>query len=85
MITNKEQKVIKKVLGKHYSPKVLKELDRLQIFNTKNERFLPENIRKIVAGTWENEAVEIAILNLVKRTISKKKKQEEKRIKMLQS
>ena len=79
MITSKEQIAIKKTLGNHYTKKVLNELARKKIFNAKGNEFAPADIRKIVTGDWENESLEIAILNLVKRTINKQKKDALKR------
>jgi hypothetical protein len=85
MITKKEQISIKKTLGNHYSKKVLIELKRLGIFNTKGEVFLAENIRKIVNRNWEHEEIETAILKLVKRTNVRKKNQAERRKKLISS
>lgn len=85
MITKKEEISIKKTLGKHYTKKVLIELSRLHILNTKNEPYLPEAIRKIVTRKRENEVLETAILKLVKRTNVRKKNLAEKRKKLIVS
>lgn len=83
MIKPIEKQRIIKVLGKHYTKPILNELARKKILNGKNEPFLAENIRKIVAGTWENASIEIAVLQLVKKTENAKKRQDEKRKKLI--
>jgi hypothetical protein len=84
MITQKEKNTIIKTLGKHYTNSILLELEKKQIFNTNGQPYLAANIRKLVAGDWENETLEIEILKLVNSTMKSQQKAAEKRKKLIQ-
>lgn len=84
MITQKEKNKIIKTLGKHYTNAILLVLEKKQIFNSNGDPYLAANIRKLVAGDWENETLEIKILKLVNSTMKAQQKAAEKRKKLIQ-
>lgn len=83
MFNKIETNRIKKILGKHYTTPILKEFARKKILNTKEQPYLAENIRKLVAGEWENELLEHSILKFVKRTEQTQKRNAEARKKLM--
>ena len=79
MLTVPEQKLIKKVLGKQYTGKIIPFLSKKKIVNADGNDFNAESIKKFVGRKRENLTVELAILQLVKITETKQKKLAEKR------
>jgi len=80
MIKPREKARIIKTLGKHYSKKIIAELNKQKIFNADGKEFSSESIRRIVCGLNENIDVEIAVLKFTKKittrqqqTIAKRK------------
>ena len=70
---------VKKVLGSHYSPKIIKHLTKLKIFNAVGEQFSAGSIRKIVSGEQPNADIELKILQLVAREAKKQAAAQRKR------
>ena len=79
MITSKEKSKVHKVLGKHYTGKILKFFAVINIVNSKNEPYTSNDIRRIVNGFLELPEIEYKILQFVKHEEKKQLKQLEKR------
>ncbi|MDL2143554.1 hypothetical protein QQY79_13570 [Flavobacterium tructae] len=73
MISKKEKKLIIEILGRQYTPKVMPYLKKAGIKNERNNDFSVDSIRMITNGFRENERVELAIMQLVNKTIKAKK------------
>ena len=73
MITDKERTLLIETLGKQYSAKVSQHLQKLKIKNAIGKDYTTDSIRIFVNGMRENEKVEIAIMQLVNKTIKAKK------------
>ncbi len=82
MITDKERTLLIETLGKQYSAKVALHLQKLKIKNAIGKDYTTDSIRIFVNGMRENEKVEIAIMQLVNKTIKAKKVMEKKRKKL---
>ncbi len=63
---------IKKVLGNHYSMKIINQLNKLGIFNADGNPYSGGSIRKIVNGNQPNPEIEVEILKIVHRAEKKK-------------
>lgn len=61
---------IKKVLGAHYSSKIIAHLNSVEVFNSKGEPYTSKSIQAIVNATNEREnlTVESHILDLLAKT-----------------
>lgn len=79
MITPQEKKHVIEILGKHYTKKILDELAKKEIVNTKNESYSSIDIRRIVGGFMENQKIEFAIIQLAAKTKRQQEKIAEKR------
>jgi hypothetical protein len=75
-MTTKQIASIKSVLGGHYAPKIIKYLNKKQVFNANGEPFKNDSIQKIVKGTQPNASVERSIIQLVAIEKRKQKKLE---------
>ena len=73
MISDKERKLLIETLGKQYSAKVALHLQKLKIKNAIGKDFTTHSIRIFVNGMRENEKVELAMMQLVNKTIKAKK------------
>lgn len=73
MISKKEKRLLIEILGCQYTPKVMPYLQKLGIKNEKGKSFSVDSIRMIANGFRENEKVELAIMQLVNKTIKAKK------------
>lgn len=82
MITEKERTLLINTLGKQYSAKVAQHLQKLKIKNAIGKDYTTQSIRIFVNGMRENEKVEIAIMQLVNKTIKAKKVMQMKRKKL---
>jgi hypothetical protein len=82
MITDKERTLLIETLGKQYSAKVSQHLQKLKIKNAIGKDYTTHSIRIFVNGIRENEKVEIAIMQLVNKTIKAKKIMQKKRKKL---
>lgn len=82
MISKKEKKLLIEVLGHQYTPKIMPYLEKLGIRNERGKQFSVESIRMIANGFRENEKVELAIMQLVNKTIKAKKAMALKRKKL---
>lgn len=82
MITAKERKLLIQTLGKQYSDKVFLHLQKRKIKNANGEDFSTTSIRIFVNGFRENEKVEMAIMQLVNKTVKAKKAMALKRKKL---
>jgi hypothetical protein len=82
MITEKERTLLIKTLGKQYSAIVEQHLQKLKIKNTIGKDYTKQSIRIFVNGMRENEKVEIAIMQLVNKTIKAQKLMQLKRKKL---
>jgi hypothetical protein len=82
MITEKERTLLIATLGKQYSAKVQLHLQKLKIKNAIGKDYSTQGIRVFVNGMRENEKVEIAIMQLVNKTIKAKKVMQLKRKKL---
>ena len=82
MITEKERTLLINTLGKQYSAQVAKHLQKLKIKNAIGKDYTKQSIRIFVNGRRENEKVEIAIMQLVNKTIKVKKLMQLKRKKL---
>lgn len=65
MLTFLEQKRVIKVLGKHYSGKIIPHLTKKGILNYDNNEFSAVSIRQIVTRDRENLSAELEIMQLV--------------------
>lgn len=83
MISKREYKLMIEVLGVHYTPKVMPYLKKLGLKNEKNKDYSVLSVRQITNGYRENEAIELAILQLVNKTLKAKKAMALKRKKLL--
>ncbi|MBA0884942.1 hypothetical protein [Flavobacterium undicola] len=82
MISKKERKLMLETLGKKYTPKVIPYLRKLGLKNERGKDYSVESIRLITNCFRENEAVEMAIMQLVNKTIKAKKAMALKRKKL---
>lgn len=73
MITKEEKKLINEALGHHYTAKLRPWLKKLKLKNENKKDYSVSSVRMIVCGLRENEAVELAIMQLVADTIKAKK------------
>ena len=73
MINNQERTSIIKTLGKQYSATISLHLKKRKIKNAIGEDYTRQSIRTFVNGMRENEQVEIAIMQLVNKTVKAKK------------
>lgn len=73
MINNQERTSIITTLGKHYSSTISLHLKKKNIKNAIGEDYTRQSIRTFVNGMRENEQVELAIMQLVNKTIKAKK------------
>ncbi|WP_298427948.1 hypothetical protein [uncultured Kordia sp.] len=76
MIHKEQRKKIKKILGYHYSDKVLKILKEKGITNKKGTVYGSSMIRNVFNGLNENKEIEIAILELFVNTLEEKEEVE---------
>lgn len=77
MITNLERKKIRKSLGANYSSDVLQILCQRGVVNQLGNAHNSEYIIKVFNGKRNNEDVESAIYELVKREKAAKRKRKE--------
>ncbi|MCV9934679.1 hypothetical protein OIU80_20555 [Flavobacterium sp. LS1R47] len=82
MISKKEKRLLIEILGRQYTPKVMPYLKKKGLKNEKGKPFYVESIRMITNGFRENELVELAIMQLVNKTILEKKAMALKRKKL---
>ncbi len=73
MINNQERTSIIATLGKQYSAKISLHLKKKNIKNAIGEDYTRQSIRTFVNGMRENEQVELAIMQLVNKTVKAKK------------
>ncbi|RZL47555.1 MAG: hypothetical protein EOP00_11640 [Pedobacter sp.] len=76
---------IKKVLGNHYSQKIIEQLNKMQIVNSSGNPYSAGSIRKIVNGNQPNEEIELQILKIVAKAEKKQFQLAEKRKLLTQS
>ena len=73
MINNQERTSIIKTLGKQYSATISLNKKKKKIKNAIGEDYTRQSIRTFVNGMRENEQVELAIMQLVNKTVKAKK------------
>ncbi|WP_298424333.1 hypothetical protein [uncultured Kordia sp.] len=71
MIHEEQYKKLKKVLGYHYTDRVLKILKENKVTNRKGKPYGTSMIRNVFNGLNENKKIENAILELFAQTIEK--------------
>ncbi|WP_298427983.1 hypothetical protein [uncultured Kordia sp.] len=76
MIHEEQYKKLKKVLGYHYTDRVLKILKENKVTNRKGKPYGTSMIRNVFNGLNENKKIENAILELFAQTIEKSERQE---------
>ncbi len=76
MIHEEQYKKLKKVLGYHYTDRVLKILKENKVTNRKGKPYGTSMIRNVFNGLNENKKIENAILELFAQTIEKNERQE---------
>ncbi|WP_430408583.1 hypothetical protein [Kordia sp.] len=76
MITKKQGKKLKEVLGYHYTAGVLKILKQKKITSNRGKPYGTSMIRNVFNGLNENVKIENAILELFTQTIEKSEKRE---------
>ncbi|MFH7013109.1 hypothetical protein ACHRV5_14675 [Flavobacterium sp. FlaQc-52] len=82
MISKKEKRLLIEVLGRQYTPKIMPYLQNVGIKNEKGKQFSVDSIRMITNGFRENEKVELAIMQLINKTVKAKKAMALKRKKL---
>lgn len=83
MITEKQRKELKKVLGYHYTNDVLKILKKRGITNKKGTAYGRSMIRNVYNGLNENKEIENAIMELFITKQEEKEKELKARNKIL--
>ncbi|WP_046759234.1 hypothetical protein [Kordia jejudonensis] len=76
MIHQEQRQKIKKVLGYHYTDKVLKILKEQDVTNRSGKPYGTSMIRNVFNGLNENVKIENAILELFAQTLEKNEKRE---------
>ena len=85
MITKRERKRLKKIIGKEYSYKVLKELNAKGLRNRLGNPYSLSHIRNVFAGKRSHEIIENAIYTAAETAIEKNRNETERRERILQS
>lgn len=85
MITKKERKRLKKIIGNEYSSKVLEELNSQSLTNRHGNPYSAAHINQIFNGKRNHEVIEAAIYRAAETAIAKKNLEEAKRREILQS
>lgn len=70
-MTEQEIIYIKKVLGNHYSMKIINHLNKAGLYNANGEPYSGNSIRKVVNGYQPNPELELEILKIVAKTEKK--------------
>jgi hypothetical protein len=76
MIHKKQRKILKKILGSHYTDKVLHILKEKSVTTRKGTAYGSSMIRNVFNGINENKAIESAILELFTQKLEKSEKME---------
>ena len=74
MISGTERDELKKIIGKHYSNRVLKILNKENVISSSGKEYSIEFIRQVFNGHHSNLDVEAAIYELRDKVLSKQKK-----------
>lgn len=82
MINDQEREELKKVIGKHYTRKVLNLLNQRNAMTGAGRSFSIEYIRQVFNGHHQNEEVELAIYDLRDKIISIKEELRDRKKKL---
>ena len=75
MISKRERKKLKKIIGNHYAKEVAELLAEEGFRNKAGRPYSPASVRMVFNGFRENEVIELAI-----RYLAESKKQERKKL-----